>query len=89
MYIGFGDKDGREYQSRSIRNEVDHINMDHKDNSVFNLQLVSHGVNLFRAYYKTGDKNCKDRFSKYYDSLDSIDKKILDIEIKLDIEGRY
>lgn len=91
----YGDKDGRKYSSVGIRNVIDHIDIDHGNNSVENLQLVSYGINLFRAYYKTKMKNYKDidncetRFKNYYNNLDAVDRKILDIEIELDLQGKY
>lgn len=73
--------------------EIDHIDLNHNNNNVSNLQLVSHGINLFRAYRKCGGKidgtsNCCSRFKEYYKSLDDFDKKVLDKEIELDLEGR-
>ena len=85
----FGDCNGREYTPRGKRNIIDHLNMKHWDNDVSNLQLVSNGINLFRAYYKTGYPETEKRFKDYYMSLDDIDKKILDIEIEADIRGLY
>ena len=73
--------------------EIDHLDMNHRNNNISNLQLVSHGINLFRAYRKCGGStdgtdNCCSRFKNYYNSLDEFDKKVLDKEIELDIEGR-
>lgn len=95
VVFSFGDKDGRDFNKykRTMRYEIDHINMNKADPRVENLQLVSKGVNLFRAYYNTANSNgkeyCKKRFKDYYDKLDEIDKMILDKEILLDLEGKY
>ena len=80
---------GRQYSSSGFRSIIDHIDMKHWNNNVSNLQLVSNGINLFRAYYKTKNAECEKRFKEYYNSLDNIDKKILDIEIQADIKGEY
>lgn len=96
VVFSFGDKDGRDFNvsKRTMRCEIDHINMNKSDPSVSNLQLVSKGINLFRAYYKTASVPasgtfCKNRFATYYNSLDPIDRMILDKEISLDLEGKY
>ena len=89
VVYSFGDKNGRKYASKGLRNVIDHIDMNHCNNSVQNLQLVSHGINLFRAYYKTGSGDCATRFKEYYKSLDEIDRHILNIEIEQDIKGLY
>ena len=51
-----GDKDGRPYTSKGRRCVVDHIDMDHSHNEKSNLQLVSQGINLWRAYDKKKNK---------------------------------
>lgn len=89
VVYSFGDRDGRKYASRGFRSVIDHIDMNHCNNSVQNLWLVSHGINLFRAYYKTGSIDCATRFKEYYKSLDEIDRHILNIEIEQDIKGLY
>ena len=89
MVFTFGDCDGREYQSKGHRCIVDHKNMKHWDNDISNLQLVSNGINLFRAYYKAGYPETEERFKEYYFNLDEIDRKILDAEIAADIRGEY
>ena len=89
MVFSFGDKNGRPYQSAGIRSIIDHVNMNHSDNRVENLQLVSNGINLFRAYYKTGRPELYERFNTYYESLSDSQKMILECEIKLDLEGKY
>lgn len=73
--------------------DIDHIDMNHSNAAVKNLQLVSHGINLFRAYRKCGgsideQNSCCFRFKSYYNSLDDLDRKILDKEIELDLEGK-
>lgn len=90
----FDDCKGREYSSIGIRSDIDHLDMKHENNSVENLQIVSTGINLWRAYSKTKSKNSKDnncetRFKDYYKSLDEVDKMILKIEIELDMQGKY
>lgn len=89
MVFSFGDCNGRVYSSTGVRSVIDHVSMNRTNNSIDNLQLVSFGINLFRAYYKTKNKECEERFKEYYRNLDEIDRKILDIEIGLDIEGKY
>lgn len=85
----FGDCYGRKYNDCKSRAIIDHIDMNKENCSVSNLQLVSTNINLFRAYYKSKDINCEKRFKDYFNSLDDIDKKIAEIEIKLDLEGIY
>lgn len=89
IVYSFGDCNGRKYAFEGYRSIIDHIDMNHENNSVSNLQLVSKGINLFRAYYKTTSENCKKRFYDYYNNLDYIEKKITDTEIELDIAGKY
>ena len=85
----FGDCRGMQYNKYGFRSIIDHLDMKHSNNDVTNLQLVSQGINLFRAYYKTGLEEPKKRFQEYYDKLDSLDKMILDKEIQADIQGMY
>lgn len=97
VVFSHGDKDGRPYTSKGRRCVVDHIDMDHSHNEKSNLQLVSHGINLWRAYDKRKTNNpndtasieCERRFKEYYNSLDEIDKEILKMEISLDMQGKY
>lgn len=89
VVFSWGDKNGRTFLTDQRRNIVDHVDMNHANNRVDNLELVSEGINLFRAYYKTMSSNCKARFLDYYNKLDDLDKRILDKEIDMDIEGKY
>lgn len=91
----YGDCNGRKYTSNGFRSDIDHLDMDHSNNSKENLQLVSTGINLFRAYYKTKSKkyvsenNCETRYKAYYNSLEPADRIIFEKEIGLDLEGKY
>jgi len=126
VVYSWGDCNDRPFTSTGMRNVVDHLDMNHDNNCKENLQLVSEGINLFRAYYKTAvtqsrrdvcnpsldqatfeellkemqegnfdrrnglnGNNAEGRFKRYYDSLDFVDKMILENEIKLDLEGKY
>jgi len=89
MVFSFGDCNGVPYTPTGFRSIIDHKDMNHKNNAIENLQLVSEGINLFRAYYFTKSKTCEERFKSYYNSLEDIDKLILDKEIQLDLEGKY
>lgn len=84
----FGDVDGSDFCEfkKGFRCVVDHLDMNKRNNSVENLQLVSFGINLFRAYYKKKNDYTERLFKTYYKSLDDIDRKILDDEIKINIE---
>lgn len=53
VVYSFGDCKNREFSNYGWRNVIDHLDMDHDHNYKSNLQLVSQGINLFRAYYKT------------------------------------
>lgn len=93
----YGDCNGRPYTSKGLRCVIDHIDMDHAHNEPSNLQLVSDGINLWRAYSKTKSRfnqegkvdSCESRFKEYYNSLDDVDKMILRMEIELDMQGKY
>lgn len=91
VVFSFGDKDGRPFvkHGKGWRSVIDHVNMNKMNASVENLQLVSDGINRFRAYYKTKNETCKSIFKELYDELDPIDKMILDNEIALDLAGKY
>lgn len=94
VVFSFGDCNGNPYTSIGIRNIIDHLDMNHNNNDYHNLQLVSYGINLWRAYAKTKSKtsaenNCEKRFKDYVKSLDEIDREILMMEIELDMQGKY
>lgn len=59
---------------RDTRYEVDHIDMNHENNSVENLDLVYKAVNLFRAWKLTGGQNCLKRYSDYMATLSDEEK---------------
>ena len=82
----FGDCNGKKY-SVYKGYDVDHFDMCHFNNAVENLQFVPHGINLFRAMDRTNSQPCKDRFMEYYNSLNDIEKMILEEQIKADIRG--
>lgn len=89
VVFSFGDCHGRMYAERGYYDTVDHIDMNHKNNSVDNLELVSYGINLYRAYVKTNIGDCYARFMAYYSSLDPFKQFHLQEEIKMEIGGRY
>lgn len=89
IVFSFGDKNGRNYLNTGVRNIVDHLDMNHGNNAKSNLQLVSNGINLFRAYYKTNTDACKERLINYWNTLSELEKKIFLMEIEMDINGKY
>lgn len=93
VVFSYGDCKGKKFTSDAT---IDHIDMNHKNCSVENLEIVSYGLNLFRAYYKTayqskGKNNfvspTENLFKDFYNSLDRIDQKILDLEIQKEINN--
>ena len=50
VVFSFGDKNGRLYSERGYYDVVDLVDMNHKNNNVENLELVSNGINLYRAF---------------------------------------
>lgn len=89
VVFSFGDCKGRKYSANGIRSIIDHKDMNHKNNAVENLELVSQGINLFRAYYLCNSEGTKQRFEDYYNSLSSMDRRILELEMELDLKGEY
>lgn len=89
VVFAFGDCKGRKYNSNGVRSIIDHLDMNKSNNSVNNLQIVSEGINLFRAYYKTGSKYMLNKLNTHYNSLSETEKIILKDEIKLDLRGEY
>lgn len=80
-----GDCNGNSFLQNKV---IDHIDMNKKNNKIENLELVSTGINLFRAYDKTvGEARiaCLERLDNYYNSLKTIEKNILEKEIDKEI----
>lgn len=84
VVFSFGDKNGKKYNPSFL---IDHIDMNHKNNNVENLELVTDEINLFRAFYKTNSSECKKRFLNKYESLSEIEKFILKEKIKKEINN--
>ena len=85
VIFSFGDRNGQPYNPNLV---IDHVDMNHANNSVWNLDQISYGLNLFRAYYLTRSDGTSKKFKDYYNSLDEIDKKLLDLEIGVDLAMR-
>ena len=85
VVFSFGDCNGRSFNADLF--VVDHLDMDHKNNSVFNLEQVTDIMNKFRAYYAlpyTG--KCRDRFFAALHNIGSDDLYQFEIEKKQYIE---
>lgn len=74
----FGDCHGYPYNANGLKSDIDHIDMNHKNNSVSNLEIVSHGINLLRAWWKTGSENMKKLLDDYYNKLFGIERVMFD-----------
>lgn len=88
VVFSFGDRRGVQYSERGYYDVVDHIDMNHKNNCVENLEFVSNGINLYRAFVKTKSTDCYDRFIKYYNTLDNFMQFHLQKEIEIEIKRR-
>lgn len=82
----FGDKNGVSYNSKGVKSVIDHIDMDHSNNAVSNLEIVSDGINLFRAYWKTKSKSCLSRLTDFYTELDELGKFVFKKEIEQEMQ---
>lgn len=79
----FGDCNNKPFGYSSIRTVIDHKNMNHFDSSVENLEQITNGMNLFRAYMRTS-KAYRNRFEKEFLKY-MLNLKVAD-EIKFGIE---
>lgn len=82
----FGDKNGVSYNSKGVKSVIDHIDMDHSNNAVANLEIVSDGINLFRAYWKTKSQSCLTRLTEFYNSLDELGRFVFKKEIEKEMQ---
>ena len=89
VVFSFGDKNGRLYSERGYYDIVDHVDMNHKNCDVSNLELVSNGINLYRAWVRTNNQDCYNRFIAYYNRLDNFMQFHLNEEIKQEIRRRF
>lgn len=74
----FGDCNGNLYNSNGLKSDIDHIDMNHKNNSVSNLEIVTHGINLLRGWWKTGSIEMKKLLDDYYNKLFGIERVMFD-----------
>lgn len=84
----FGDRNHSPYNSNLV---IDHIDMNHKNNSVENLQQITQLRNLWRAYYLCrGEKQFKlfsDEYKRVKESpTGEIELKQFKIEMEIDIK---
>lgn len=86
IVYSFGDCKGNAYNTDLV---IDHLDMNHSNNAVSNLEQVSKGRNLFRAYLKTRSPGTKEEFEKYYSTVSIGEKIILDFEIQEDMIEIY
>lgn len=84
----FNDCNGRPL-SKGIRSFIDHKDMNKTNNKVENLQCVSDGVNIFRAYYLSPTDEHKKLLRDFLSDCDEIDRFIFETEVRLDLEGKY
>lgn len=82
MVFTFGDCNSKKYDDKLV---IDHRDMNHANNAIYNLEQISQGLNLARAYYITKSDGTKKRFWDYYNLLDDCEKYFLDAEIIADI----
>ena len=62
MVYAFGDRNGKKYVKGMV---IDHVDMDHKNNAVDNLELVTEVVNLARAVVICPTPLCCSRLEQY------------------------
>ena len=82
----FGDCRGQQYSSTGKKNIIDHIDMDHKNNDVDNLELVSDEINLFRSWWKTGSEKSKRLLEEKYNGFSQFERDVFREEIRLEME---
>lgn len=68
VVFSFGDCYGKPYNPKLV---IDHRDMNHKNNSVENLEQITQLRNLWRAWYITKDKKCFSRYEALYNSTRS------------------
>lgn len=80
----FGDMYGNKY----IGNPnlvIDHFDMNHKNNAVSNLQMISNVRNLWRAWYFTKSDSCRQRYEAARNALTPLELEDFLLEKEADI----